>query len=312
VGASFGITVAEVIPPYKWVDDLRLFVISDTKTSFPLGLVYLDLFPRKHKFGHFAMFNLLDGRKLPNGLQQNPVCAIIGNFTPPRKGQPALLSHEEVVTLFHEFGHALHVILSKGKYSMFAGGNVAQDFSEVHSQLLEEWARDPQTLNLFAADYRNPRKKIPVNILRKLRAAQMASVGHSFSRQLSFGLLDLALHSRKRHATAKQLNKFSNQILNDKSIPMPSTSAFIASFGHLNSCSAGYYGYIWSDAIVANLLPKFASAKHGFLDHKPGLKIRRKIYEIGGKRDSAKCIKDVLGHNFKLKPFLRQLGIQNA
>jgi thimet oligopeptidase len=292
------------------VEDLRLFAVSDAKTNAPKGLIYMDLFPRKHKYGHFAMFNLLDGRKLPNGLYQNPVCAILGNFTPPRKGQPALLSHDEVTTLFHEFGHALHVVLTQAKYFLFSGVNVAQDFSEVPSQLLEGWARDPKTLNRFAADYRDPRKKIPTKILHQMEEAQMASVGHSFTRQLSFGLLDLALHSKFRKGTATQLNEFSNKILNDVAIPMPATSAFIASFSHLNNYSAGYYGYAWSDAIVANLTAKFQKAKHGFLDPKPGLKVRRKVFEVGGSREAAKCIKDVLGHNFKIKPFLRQLGIQ--
>ena len=310
VGISFGIKVEEVDPPFKWVEDLRLFAVSDAKTNKPIGLVYFDLFPRKHKYNHFAMFDLIDGRQLPNGMRQCPVCAIVGNFTPPNNGKPALLSHDEVTTLFHEFGHVLHNLLTTTKYKRFSGTSVAQDFLEVPSQLLESWAQDPKTLNIFAGNYQNPRKKIPVKILHKLEEAQMASQGHIFTRQLSFGLLDLALHTKIRKHNVGNLAEISNEILNSITIPMPAKSAFIASFAHLNNYSAGYYGYAWSDVIVADLASQFKKAKHGFLNKKLGRKLRHKVYEVGGAKDCAKCIKAILGRKFKMKPFLQQLGIK--
>lgn len=310
VGISFGIKVEEVEPPYKWVNDLRLFAVSDAKTAAPLGLVYFDLFPRKHKYNHFAMFDLIAGRLLPNGLRQCSVCAVVGNFTPPSDGKPALLSYDEVTTMFHEFGHTLHALLTKTKYKRFSGTSVTQDFLEVPSQLLEGWAHNPKTLNLFAADYRDASKKIPSRILHKIEQAQLASQGHSFSRQLSFGLLDLTLHTKIRKHNVDDLAEISNRVLNKVAIPMPAKTAFIASFSHLNNYSAGYYGYAWSDAIVADITAKFQRAKYGFLDSKLGLKVRRKIYEVGGSKDCKKSIKAVLGRNFKLKPFLRQVGIE--
>ncbi|MEP6664703.1 MAG: M3 family metallopeptidase, partial [Verrucomicrobiota bacterium] len=112
----FGLKFKEVEPPFKWVEDLKLFVVTDEKTGEPMGLFYLDMFPREGKYNHFAQFGIIDGKLLPNGKYQRPTVALICNFPPPDSGRPSLLSHQEVETLFHEFGHAMHSILTRAHY----------------------------------------------------------------------------------------------------------------------------------------------------------------------------------------------------
>ncbi len=128
------------------------------------------------------------------------MCALVCNFPPPQPDKPSLMSHDEVETIFHEFGHAMHTILTRAKYARFSGTSVPQDFVEAPSQMLENWAWDKKVLDSFAADYRDPKKKIPADILNQLKASRLATEGTYYRRQLSFGLMDLALHTQI-HAT---------------------------------------------------------------------------------------------------------------
>src|ERR1041384_1924141 len=112
----FGLKFERIEAPYKWISDLELYAFSDPKNNEPLGLFYLDMFPREGKYNHFAQFGIVDGKLLPNGLYQRPVCALICNFPAPTKEHPSLMSHDEVETIFHEFGHAMHTILTRAKY----------------------------------------------------------------------------------------------------------------------------------------------------------------------------------------------------
>ncbi|MDP9292113.1 MAG: Zn-dependent oligopeptidase, partial [Verrucomicrobiota bacterium] len=146
----FGIKIEQVEAPYKWVDDLRLYAVSDAKTGEPMGLFYLDMFPRDGKYNHFAQFGIIEGARLPNGKYQRPTVALICNFPPASGEKPALMAHDEVVTLFHEFGHAMHSILTRANYSRFAGTSVPRDFVEAPSQMLENWAWDKTVLDTFA------------------------------------------------------------------------------------------------------------------------------------------------------------------
>src|SRR5262249_7862883 len=165
----FGLTFVRVEAPYKWIDDLQLYAVSDSKTGEPLGLFYLDMFPREGKYNHFAQFGIIEGNLLENGNYQRPVCALVCNFPSPTKDKPSLLSHQEVETLFHEFGHAMHTIMTRAKFARFSCTSVPRDFVEAPSQMLENWVWDKNVLDSFAADYRDPSKKIPAEILAKLK-----------------------------------------------------------------------------------------------------------------------------------------------
>ncbi|HEY2328903.1 MAG TPA: M3 family metallopeptidase, partial [Verrucomicrobiae bacterium] len=143
----FGLKFERVEAPYKWIGDLQLYTVSDAKTGEPMGLFYLDMFPRDGKYNHFAQFGIIEGKLLPDGKYQRPVCALVCNFPPPQPDKPSLLSHDEVETIFHEFGHAMHTILTRAKYGRFAGTSVPQDFVEAPSQMLENWPWDKKVLD---------------------------------------------------------------------------------------------------------------------------------------------------------------------
>jgi thimet oligopeptidase len=305
----FGLKIRQFDPPSKWVADVQLFGVADAESGEPLGLFYLDMFPRDGKYNHFAQFTLIDGKRLPGGLYQRPIVALICNFPPPSKDTPSLLSHSDVETLFHEFGHALHSILTRARFGRFSGTSVPRDFVEAPSQMLENWVWDKKVLDSFAADYRDSSKRIPQEILAKLKEAKLATVGTFYRRQLSFALLDLALHTEVKDGGPQDAVKISNDVLSKVFLPVPEDTAFVAYFGHLMGYDAGYYGYAWADAIAADMATVFAKSSNGFLDARTGRRLREEIYAPGDSRDVTVSIEKFLGRKQSIEPFLRTLGI---
>ncbi|MBI5775704.1 MAG: Zn-dependent oligopeptidase [Verrucomicrobia bacterium] len=305
----FRLKIERLEPPYKWADDLQLYSVSDSATGEPLGLFYLDMFPRDGKYNHFAQFGIIEGKQLADGRYQRPTVALICNFPPPQKDKPSLLSHDDVETVFHEFGHALHSILTRAKHARFAGTSVPRDFVEAPSQMLENWVWDKTVLDTFAADYRDPAKKIPAEIMSQLKAARLATIGSHYRRQLSFGLLDMTLHSDVSAANKKDCVKVSNEILTRVFLPVPEDTAFVAYFGHLTGYDAGYYGYAWADAIAADMATVFEKSPKGFLDASAGMRLRKEIYEPGDSRDVNESIEKFLGRPRAIEPFLKHIGI---
>jgi thimet oligopeptidase len=305
----FGLKFERVEAPYKWVDDLQLYTVSDAQTSEPLGLFYLDMFPRDGKYNHFAQFGIIEGKLLADGRYQRPVCSLVCNFPPPQPDKPSLLSHDEVETVFHEFGHAMHTILTRAKYSRFAGTSVPQDFVEAPSQMLENWAWDKTVLDSFAADYRDPSKKIPAEILAQLKEARLATEATRYRRQLSFGLMDLTLHTQIHATNADQTLPLANQVLSDVSFPVPPDTAFVGYFNHIIGYGSGYYGYAWADAIAADMATVFEKSPGGYFDKTTGMKMRTEIYQVGNSRDINESIEKFLGRPRSIEPFLKRIGV---
>ncbi len=305
----FGLKFELVEAPYKWIADLQLYAVSDSATGEPMGFFYLDMFPRDGKYHHFAQFGLIDGKVLPDGRYQRPTACLVCNFPAPTKDKPSLMSHDEVETLFHEFGHAMHTILTRAKYARFSGTSVPGDFVEAPSQMLEHWVWDKKVLDSFAADYRDPSKKIPAEILAKLQESKLATEGSRYRRQLSFSLLDMTLHTQIHAANAGEALPLSNKVLSDVFLPVPPDSAFVAYFGHLMGYDAGYYGYAWADAIAADMGTIFEHAPDGYFDKEVGMKLRREIYAPGDSRDVNISIEKFLGRTRSIEPFLKQIGI---
>ncbi|MFO1489107.1 MAG: M3 family metallopeptidase [Verrucomicrobiota bacterium] len=308
----FGLKFEPVTPPYKWIGDLQLYSVSDAKTGEPMGLFYLDMFPREGKYNHFAQFGIVDGKLLPDGRYQRPVCALICNFPAPTADRPALMSHDDVETIFHEFGHAMHTILTRAKYSRFSGTSVPRDFVEAPSQMLENWPWDKAVLDSFAADYRDPSKKIPADILAKLKEARLATEGTRYRRQLSFGLMDLELHTKIHAGNATSMLALSNEKLSAVFLPMAPDTAFIGYFGHIIGYGAGYYGYAWADAISADMATVFEKAPDGYFDKDAGMRLRKEVYEVGNSRDVNISIEKFLGRPRSLEPFLKRIGVEDA
>src|SRR5213596_679436 len=221
----FGLKFERIAAPYKWVDDLQLYLVTDSATGEPLGMFYLDMFPREGKFNHFAQFDIISGKLLPDGKYQRPTVALLCNFPPATEDKPSLLTHSDVETLFHEFGNALHSIVTRAKYGRFAGTHVPGDFVEAPSQMLQNWVWDKKVLDTFAADYRDPSKKIPADIVQKMNDAKKATAGVFYRRQFAFASLDLALHERHAEDDPYNCVAISNPILEKVFLPIdPSTT----------------------------------------------------------------------------------------
>ena len=306
----FGLKFEKMEPPYKWIGDLQLYAVSDAKTGEPMGMFYLDLFPREGKYNHFAMFPIIEGKRFADGTYQRPVMSMICNFPAPTKDHPSLMSHDDVETIFHEFGHAMHGVLTRAKYVRFSGTSVPQDFVEAPSQMLENWPWDKAILDTFAADYRDPAKKIPAEILAQLKAARLATEGARYRRQLSFALMDLALHTQITATNAAATLALSNQKLGEVFLPMMPDTAFLAYFGHIIGYGGGYYGYAWADAIAADMDTVFEKSSGGHLDIATGMKLRKEIYEVGDSRDVNESIEKFLGRPRSIAPFLKRIGVE--
>ncbi len=308
----FSLKFERVEPPYKWVDDLQLWAVTDSETAEPLGFFYLDLFPREGKYHHFAMFPIIDGKRLADGTYQRPVVSLVCNFTPPSGQTPSLLDHDSVDTLFHEFGHAMHAILTRASFSRFSGTSVPRDFVEAPSQMLENWAWDKKVLDSFAADYRDPSKKIPPAILDQLKAAKYATYACHYRRQLSFGLTDLVLHTQITDANSGDALSLANKTLSSTFLPQPEGTAFLCYFGHFTGYDAGYYGYAWADAIAADMATVFENSPDGYYDIATGRRMRDEIYSQGDSRDVNISIEKFLGRPRSIEPFLKKIGAQPA
>src|SRR5438445_1247419 len=305
----FGLKFQKIVAPYKWIDDLQLYLVTDSGTGEPLGMFYLDMFPREGKFNHFAQFDIISGKLLPEGKYQRPTVALLCNFPPGTADTPSLLTHQDVETLFHEFGHALHSIVTRAKYGRFAGTHVPGDFVEAPSQMLQNWVWDKKVLDTFAADYRDPLKKIPADIVNKMNDAKLANAGVFYRRQFAFASLDLALHDPHPEDMPYDSVAISNPILGKVFLPIDPSTTFVSYFGHLNGYDAGYYGYAWADAIAADMATVFEKAKDGYLDKQAGMKLRREIYEPGDSRDVNESIEKFLGRKQSVEPFLKKIGI---
>ena len=307
----FGLNFTEVEPPYVWAPGMQLFIVADAGTDEPLGAFYLDMFPREGKFNHFACFPQKTGGVQADGRYDLPVNALVCNFPAPSADKPSLLKHGDVDTLFHEFGHVMHGLLSRSRFAAQTGFAVPQDFIEVPSQVLENWVWDKAVLDTFAADYRDPAKKFPAETIAAMEQARQATEGYGTRRQLSFGIIDMALHARPAIAAADvDVVAESNAVLSRVTLAPTPDTAFVAYFGHLAGYDAGYYGYLWAKVLSIDMASEFKKSPAGFLDEKIGRRLRDEIYTVGNTRDVGESVDKFLGRPRSQRPFLEHVGIK--
>ncbi|MBI2496553.1 MAG: Zn-dependent oligopeptidase [Opitutae bacterium] len=301
----FGLRFTPVEAPYVWAPGVQLYIVADAAGGAPMGAFYLDMFPRGGKFNHFACFPQKAGGVMVDGRYELPVAALLCNFPARAADRPSLLKQADVVTLFHEFGHVMHAMLSRSRFVAQGGFNVPQDFVEAPSQMLENWVRDKAVLDTFAADYRDAEKKIPAETIAAIVAARQATEGYATRRQLSFGLIDLAFHAVPAAEAAKMdVVAVSNAVLRRVAVEPPPDTAFVAYFGHLAGYDAGYYGYQWAKVLAIDMASVFKSAPGGFLDEKVGRRLRDEVYGVGHTRDAADSVEKFLGRPRSQQPFL--------
>jgi thimet oligopeptidase len=290
----------------KWHSDVRTYEVCDSNNKL-IAYFYFDLFPREGKYKHAACFGLVKGRELPDGSYQIPAAAIVSNFTPPSQNMPSLLKFDEVVTLFHEFGHVTHNIFTRSRYGFFAGTSVSRDFVEVPSQVLENWVYDKEVLKKISSHYI---KKEPIDdkTIEKLIAARNATSGLFYLRQLFFALVDMIYHTKKSSFdTTEVYEKLMKKIF---MIPMTEGTHPQASFGHImGGYEAGYYSYLWSEVIASDFFEEFK--KNGIFNPEVGKRYIDKVLSRGGSIDEEKQVKEFLGREVSNQAFLKRIGLLN-
>jgi thimet oligopeptidase len=289
-----------------WAPDVRLYEVWDKEKNELLGEFYTDLHPRQGKYTHAAQFPLVMRKRWSDGKVTLPRVALVCNFTKPTPEKPALLTHDEVETFFHEFGHCLHTILSQADYSEFAGTSVVRDFVEAPSQMLENWIWDAGVLARFAKHYQTG-EPMPREVLDGMIAARNLGSGLNYEGQVFLGLLDFTYFSDEDgvvDTTAVRTDVYRKTRLFE-----PIEGVFSqASFGHLNGYHAGYYGYLWSLVYAQDMFSRFEA--EGIMNPATAREYRQKVLAKGGTRDALDLVQDFLGREPSSDAFLRHLGLQ--
>lgn len=306
-GSLFGITFTQADLPV-WHPEVVVYQIKDKKTGELISNFYLDLFPRDGKYTHAATWSFVDRFELPDGQMQTPSVVIAANFTPAGNGMPSLLEHSEVETLFHEFGHVLQMSMATSKYATLTGDNVAWDYIEAHSQLLENWAWQPQVLKKISAHYKTG-ETLPDGLISSLVKSKNVGVAVAFLRQNFLGQYDLALHTAAKRVDSTKL--YAQMMHNISGIPMTKGTYPQASFGHIMSLTdpydVGYYVYAWSLVIAQDIFSRFED--EGLFNAELGAKLRKYIYTPGTVYDENEMVEKFLGRPYNDKAFLKSLGI---
>lgn len=287
-----------------WHEDVRLFTVTDNQTSELLGEFYLDLHPRDGKFSHAAQFPLRLRKVWKDGRVSTPLVALVCNFTKPTEDQPSLLAHSEVETFFHEFGHCLHSILTRVNLANFSGTNVARDFVEAPSQMLENWTWQPEVLGRFAKHYETG-EPLPKEIIEGMIAAKNLGSGMNTEAQVYLGMMDMRFHTDDDGTVDTTAVCESTYAETRLFTPTPHLRRQ-ASFGHMVGYEAGYYGYLWSSVYAQDMWSRFADAP---MDPKVAAEYREKVLSKGGTQDALDMVTDFLGREPNASAFLKSLGL---
>lgn len=296
-----GVTFREVKGGPVWHPDVRLFEIVDGKSGKLIGHFYLDLYPRDGKYTHAAAFPLLMGREIPGGYDQT-AAAMVANFPKAIPGKPALLPHAEVETFFHEFGHLMHQTLTKARHMSFSGTSVALDFVEAPSQMLENFAWEPEVLAEISGRW-DTGEKLPEALFKKMTAARRFNEGVQTLQQIAMASADMALHALVPADPSAEFNRVVSEITGMPSAPGGNSAA---SFGHLmGGYGAGYYSYLWSLVFAEDIFSAFKA--EGPLNPSVGGRYRRDILETGSERSEEDSLKAFLGREPNEDAFMKSL-----
>lgn len=287
--------------------DVRVFEVYDEKTNEFVGLFYADFFPRESKNGGAWMTNYIE-QGLFFGNVRRPHVAIVCNFTKPTSEKPSLLTHDEVLTLFHEFGHSLHGLLSKVKFRSLAGTNVYWDFVELPSQVMENWAYEKESLDLFARHYETG-EKIPQELADKLKASSQYLSGYMNVRQLTFGLLDMAWHTTDP-SEIKDIDQFEEKHTAELQVlPRIAGTNFSCAFTHIfaGGYSAGYYSYKWAEVLDADTFELFE--EKGLFNSEAAQSFKENVLSRGGTEHPMELYKKFRGREPDPDALLRRDGL---
>jgi len=305
----FGLTFNEIeeIPVYH--EECSVFKVTDSNGAH-IGILYLDFFPRASKKGGAWMTSYRKQHHTNEGKNIRPVISIVCNFSKPTADKPALLSFEEVTTLFHEFGHALHGLLSQCRYYSLSGTAVLRDFVELPSQIMENWAPEPEVLKLFAKHYKTG-EVIPQKLVDKLTAADKFNQGFATTEYLAASFLDMDYHTITEESEMNpalfEVESMKKIGLIDEIIPRYKSTYFahIFSLGY----SSGYYSYLWAEVLDADAFEAFKETNNIF-DKAAATSFRKNILEQGGTEDPMKLYLNFRGKKPTTDPLLVRRGLK--
>jgi oligopeptidase A len=309
VSRLYGIRVTEESGVPAWDPQVRYYNIHDQDGTF-LGGFYADWYPRENKRGGAWMDALITGGPVAGGFRPH-LGLICGNLTPPVGGKPALLTHREVETIFHEFGHLLHHLLSRVEIRTLAGTNVAWDFVELPSQIMENWCWERPALDLFAAHWETG-QPVPEDLFQKMKRARTFRAANSQMRQLGFGFIDLLLHIRYSPERDGDPVEYARKVLQQFSpAPLPPHHAMIAAFTHLFAnpvgYGAGYYSYKWAEVLDADAFTRFRD--NDIFSREIGGEFRASILSRGDSEDPAELYRKFMGRDPDPRALLERSGL---
>jgi oligopeptidase A len=302
----FGITFKEVFDIDKYHADVQTFEVLDENNNL-VAIFYSDFFPRKGK-RNGAWMTSYKNQNIKNNVNDRPHVSIVCNFTPPTETKPSLLTFNEVTTLFHEFGHALHGMLANTTYPSLSGTSVAWDFVELPSQVMENWCYEPEALALFAKHYET-NEIIPQEYVEKIKESASFLEGMATLRQLSFGILDMAFHSNNPSAII-DIKLFEKQAMEIATLyPDVEENCMSVSFSHIfqGGYSSGYYSYKWAEVLDADAFAYFQ--ENGIFNKEVATKFKDNVLSKGGTELPMELYKRFRGQEPKPEALLKRAGL---
>jgi peptidyl-dipeptidase Dcp len=301
----FGITFKEVFDIDKYHEDVQTFEVLDFEGQL-VAIFYSDFFPRKGK-RNGAWMTSYKSQAVKNGINERPHVSIVCNFTPPTETKPSLLTFNEVTTLFHEFGHALHGMLANTTYPSLSGTSVYWDFVELPSQVMENWCYEPEALALFAKHYETG-EIIPQEYVEKIKESASFLEGMATLRQLSFGILDMMYHGKSQ--TIADVKAFEKQAMEGTSLyPDVEENCMSTSFSHIfqGGYSSGYYSYKWAEVLDADAFAYFQ--EKGIFNKEVATKFKDNVLSKGGTELPMELYKKFRGQEPKADALLKRAGL---
>lgn len=304
----FDLKFEEVFDIEKYHEDVKTYNVTDTNGNF-IAVFYADFHPRAGK-RNGAWMTSYKPQQLKNGVNERPHVSIVCNFTKPTETKPSLLTFNEVTTLFHEFGHALHGMLANTTYNSLSGTSVSWDFVELPSQILENWCYEKEALELFARHYVTE-EIIPMEYVAKIKESASFHEGMQTMRQLSFGLLDMSWHSQNPEEISS-VKEFENLAFKDtKLYPDVIENCMSTAFSHIfqGGYSAGYYSYKWAEVLDADAFEYFL--EKGVFNKEVATKFKEHILSKGGTEKPMELYKRFRGKEPKPDALLKRAGLIN-
>ena len=303
----YGLHFEEISTIDKYHEDVFTYKVTNDKGEL-VSIFYADFFPRPGK-RNGAWMTSYKPQYIKNGKNSRPHISIVCNFTKPTKSKPSLLTFNEVTTLFHEFGHALHGMLANTTYPSISGTSVFWDFVELPSQVLENWCYEKEALELFATHFETG-DLIPMELIEKIKASSTFHEGMQTLRQISFGLLDMNWHAGESPETIKNVKKHEEKAFeNTKLYPVVAENCMSTSFSHIfqGGYSAGYYSYKWAEVLDADAFEYFK--EEGIFSKEVATKFKNNVLSQGGTEDPMTLYKRFRGQEPKPEALLKRAGL---